>query len=331
MFFVYIYLDPRFKGDFTYQDLLLSHKPIYVGKGTLNRHKDHWNVICNNKTLDNVEFSNKLRKLKKLNLEPIILKLFEFNLESDAYNKEKELISIIGRKRFNKGPLLNVTEGGESNAIQMIEVRRRDKMEINQKISNAKKGVALSEEHKDRLSEAAKKKFASGYKQYTKGKTLEECYSFEKALEIKEKLKKSRKNLFDSGYENPNKGKSLEDTLGKERADKLKKEASDRMTGKTPINKGKKLEELVGAERSEILKKEQSNRRKNKKHSEEIKKQISASCLKAHELPLEQSEFIFVLINKGLNFSKAAIEFKDQFNKVLTRYTFNKKRKILES
>ena len=40
-FYVYIYLDPRKPGKYTYEDLCFLYEPFYIGKGKNNRIDGH--------------------------------------------------------------------------------------------------------------------------------------------------------------------------------------------------------------------------------------------------------------------------------------------------
>lgn len=104
-FYIYIYLDPRKPGQYEYNDYCFLYEPFYVGKGKGNRLKDK------NKSRSTI-FKNKIKKLYKLELNPIILKLKDNLNEKESFKLEKELIYEIGRKDLNKGPLINFTDGG---------------------------------------------------------------------------------------------------------------------------------------------------------------------------------------------------------------------------
>ena len=85
--------------------------PIYVGKGSGNRANVHIQYGSHNLYLD-----RKLKKMKKENLDTII-KIIPTENEPEAYELEKFLIEIIGRKDLKTGSLLNNTTGGEGNSF----------------------------------------------------------------------------------------------------------------------------------------------------------------------------------------------------------------------
>jgi hypothetical protein len=108
-FYVYIYLDPRYPGNYQYNTCQFNFKPIYVGKGKNGRIIEHRNYL-DNAPWD--RFHNTVQKLLREGLEPITLK-YAVNLEEDvAFRIERELISEIGREITGTGPLLNIQEGG---------------------------------------------------------------------------------------------------------------------------------------------------------------------------------------------------------------------------
>jgi hypothetical protein len=84
---------------------------------------------------------------------PNTVKLVATHLtESEAFELEKRLIKLYGRKDLGSGILNNRTDGGEgsSGAVRSSEFRLR--------VSTAKKGISPSDEHRKNLSAARKGK-----------------------------------------------------------------------------------------------------------------------------------------------------------------------------
>lgn len=106
-FYVYIYRDPRPSK---------NSEPIYVGKGSSKlgrkwRRADyHWLYGYNTNRL----FKAALVKIRNMELSPLIEIIEWFDNESDALKLEELLIDRIGRRDQKRGPLLNLTNGGES-------------------------------------------------------------------------------------------------------------------------------------------------------------------------------------------------------------------------
>ena len=109
-YYVYIYLDPRKPGRYTYKGYRFKFEPFYVGKGKGERMYTHLrgSDSCNKYK------NNKIKKILKEGLSPIILKYKQNLFEEEAFKLEKRLIEFIGRKGL--GPLTNLTEGGEGSA-----------------------------------------------------------------------------------------------------------------------------------------------------------------------------------------------------------------------
>jgi hypothetical protein len=115
-YYVYIYFDPRETGSFIYGDLKFEFEPFYIGKGKDRRMYEH--LAYTNRCFK----TNKIKAIRKANLEPIIVKYREDMYEHEAYSLETELIKKIGRKHFGEGPLANfvaepvgATYSGEEN------------------------------------------------------------------------------------------------------------------------------------------------------------------------------------------------------------------------
>lgn len=122
-YYVYVYLDPRYPGEYKYQSCEFPFKPIYVGKGRRNRHMVHWN-----QPIHNNPFHNTLKSLKLKGLEPIILKQDVNLTEHVAYKLEAQLTHEIGLACDNQGPLLNLKHGGEGGLSGVAKLYVTDRM-----------------------------------------------------------------------------------------------------------------------------------------------------------------------------------------------------------
>lgn len=190
--YIYIYLDPRKPGLYTYDNLTFDYEPIYIGKGKHDRDSYHFKYCCVNEIL-----KRKLDKIKKLNLIPIINRIFE-NLEDvESQRLEIELIKKIGRLNKNTGPLCNMTDGGEgcSGLIQTNEHRQKNREKNSQnyekrygaetaqrlrkmrseQLKGNSYGKNISKEGKEKISKAAKRPWSEKYSEDSIKKRIT-CY-----------------------------------------------------------------------------------------------------------------------------------------------------------
>jgi hypothetical protein len=96
-FYVYIYYDRS-----------RHNEPIYVGKGHGNRAWQHLSIKKTHPFIQRLQFM-------KRNGTPVLLGFYSCLDEELAHLLEQELISYFGRKDLGKGPLLNLTDGGEGS------------------------------------------------------------------------------------------------------------------------------------------------------------------------------------------------------------------------
>ena len=124
-------MDPRKEGLYIYDYCGFIYKPYYIGKGKrgTNRKNHHINQSLNQNVdinkVSNKHFFYKNKKIINIGLIPIIVKLFENLSYNESIIIEKELINIIGRSDLNKGPLTNLTDGGEGLKNVTPEIREK--------------------------------------------------------------------------------------------------------------------------------------------------------------------------------------------------------------
>jgi hypothetical protein len=147
---------------YVYRHIRLDkNEPFYIGIGSDEEYKR-----ANTNTRRNKHWIN----ISKFGYEVDIL--FDGLTWDEACVKEKEFISLYGRKDKNKGSLCNLTDGGDGSVgVIVSEYGRKQRSEfmksrINKpiteetrlKLSLAHKGKSLSAEHKSNISIANKGK-----------------------------------------------------------------------------------------------------------------------------------------------------------------------------
>lgn len=194
-FFIYVLLDPRKKDNTNYvineTEFNFQYKPFYVGKGKGNRIQQHY-MKCSLKK--NTKKNNKILKIFECGLQPISIILFNNLKENNAYDIEKNVISIIGLSN-----LTNMVEGGVGQCSLSM---RGDK--------NPMFGKHPIPWNKG-LKGVTKNKY--------KGKKLEDILGDEKAADIKNRLSEKRM------------GKSWEEYFGKDKAREVRIKRTKERTG----------------------------------------------------------------------------------------------------
>ncbi len=147
-FYTYLYRDPS-----------RNNEPIYVGKGRQKRAFYHLG------RKDKHPFTQRLQWMKNNGIQPVVEFLCKDVDEELAHLCEMEAIDKFGRKDLGKGPLLNLTDGGEGLTgfkmpeEQKAKIRAANKgrkgrphtLEERARISAAKKGRIPSEEEKAKM------------------------------------------------------------------------------------------------------------------------------------------------------------------------------------
>lgn len=146
-FYNYIYLDPTKPGRYEYlidnNVIRLEYEPFYVGKGTKKRYKQH-KYGCSGRFM-----KYKMKSLLSKNIDPIVT-ILDYVSEVDSLTLEERLINTIGRRDLHKGPLCNLTDGGEKGFNRKLTKETKDKL------SKINKNKTLSEEHKRKIGLANK-------------------------------------------------------------------------------------------------------------------------------------------------------------------------------
>lgn len=125
-YYVYVLLDPREEGSFTYNDFTFPYKPFYVGKGIRNRWRVH-TYRC--REHENALRSRKIKKLMSLDCKYYCAKVFYTENETEAYKVEQNLITTMGLLINNTGILTNLDTGLYEARLPPTE-EQREKMRL---------------------------------------------------------------------------------------------------------------------------------------------------------------------------------------------------------
>ena len=198
IFYVYVYLDPRKKGPFMYGKYTFDYEPFYVGKGKKEQYISHLNQALNENIdilkVDNMFKFRKIRKILNQKLKPIIVKYKQYLSEELSLDLEIKLISLIGRNDLGKGPLTNLTDGGEGFTGLWTSRARKKSSESHKGIKPSKEtilkrsksltGLRRTNEQKRKMSESHKGNFIGKDNPFF-GKTH--------SKEVKDKISKKNK------------------------------------------------------------------------------------------------------------------------------------------
>ncbi len=100
-FEVYVYLDPRYPGNYRYDDILFNYKPVYIGRGCIQQRRKFKHLIKSS----NLHLKHLVELLKCLNQQPIINTIANNLTFEESVVMEIRLIKIVGRQDLNRGPL----------------------------------------------------------------------------------------------------------------------------------------------------------------------------------------------------------------------------------
>ena len=287
-FYVYIYLDSNKNGSYEYGDYCFLYEPFYVGKGCRRRMYHHVkHCESNNKK------NNRIRKLLNSNKPPFIFKVASNLSESEAFSLEMTLIQMIGRSDLNKGPLLNLTDGGEGSFgyKHSEDAKKRMKESRKKYISENPEAVIRGKAHylynkkswmyNKQHSKESKDKISNA----KKGKSYEDITSIEKAKEWREKISNSSKGRIHRHTQeskdkisNAKKGKSYEDITSIEKAKEWREKISN-------SNKGPRREDI------KIKYQKEANGFFGKTHTVESKEKMSKK-LKGRDVWNKNSKII---------------------------------------
>jgi hypothetical protein len=197
-YYVYVYLDPRSPGEYEYSEYTFEYEPFYVGKGRGWRFRNHLLKVKRGK-YPNLPKFHIIKQILDSGNDPIIIKYKENMSEEESFLLEEDLINKIGRKDLKKGPLRNLSNGGEGNGDRKFTDEHRKNLSISKKgivtenmkvhLDNLHRrlkgnkhtlGLKFSQETKDKMIKSRIKPIV---KISLEGEILEEFTSIKEAME----------------------------------------------------------------------------------------------------------------------------------------------------
>lgn len=127
-YYVYVYFDPTKESETTICGVHYNMLPFYVGKGCRSRYISHLKEALNETITDHNLKINKIRKMLKNNITPIIIKVATGLSNTEALSLEKKLIEEIGTiieiPGIPRGSLTNVKSGEVKGHIRVASPSR---------------------------------------------------------------------------------------------------------------------------------------------------------------------------------------------------------------
>ena len=120
-YYVYVLLDTRKPGTYTYGRFTFDYEPFYIGKGSGNR-KLHTGRAVGNPLKRRI-----IDRIREEGLKPKGRYVRKDLTEEKAFALERKLIALIGRRYEKAGPLANLTAGGEGFTAPVREAEEKRK------------------------------------------------------------------------------------------------------------------------------------------------------------------------------------------------------------
>jgi hypothetical protein len=131
-FYAYLLLDPLKPGDFVFTlsdgyTLSLTFEPMYAGKGKGLRSQSHVKEAIYGRVRkhQNAHKLNRINRILAEGLEPLAFVVKSELAEDEAFEIERDLIGIIGRRDLGTGSLTNWSDGGEGVTNLSEETKRK--------------------------------------------------------------------------------------------------------------------------------------------------------------------------------------------------------------
>lgn len=116
--YIYVFTDTTKPGNFVYNEYVFEYEPFYVGvssEDTIHKREQvHIRYARLKKDVTKNKYKmNIINKIIDLGLSPVVYRVHENMEKEKAFELEKHIISIIGNRYDESGPLVNISAGGE--------------------------------------------------------------------------------------------------------------------------------------------------------------------------------------------------------------------------
>lgn len=190
MYYIYVYLDKRKKGSYSFGDFHFEYEPFYVGKGVNDRYLTHFRVAKGSRKGKNNLIVTKIKSILNDGFEPKIIKIIE-GLTKDNYDSyEISTIKLIGKSCDGLGPLLNTTDGGDGGITWIGEHHNKGKKL--EEIVGEEKAVEL----KQKLSQKASKRVGELNSNFGNKGELNPIFGTKRSKETIEKIREKTLKQF---------------------------------------------------------------------------------------------------------------------------------------
>jgi len=127
MYYIYVYLDTRKKGSYSFGDFHFEYEPFYIGKGVNERYLTHLRVADGSRKGKNNLIVTKIKSILNDGFEPTIIKIIEGLTKENYDSYEISTIKLIGKSCDGLGPLLNTANGGDGGVTWIGEHHNKGK------------------------------------------------------------------------------------------------------------------------------------------------------------------------------------------------------------
>lgn len=190
MCYIYVYLDSRKKGSYSYGEYHFEYEPFYVGKGIGDRYLSHLKIANGSRKGKNNLIVTKIKSILNDGFEPIIIKIIEYLTKEDYDIYEKAIIKEIGKSCDDLGPLLNIMDGGDGGITWVGEHHNKGK-KLEEIVGEEK-----STELKKKLSEQASKRIGELNPNFGNTGELNPIFGIKRSEETVNKIREKTLDQF---------------------------------------------------------------------------------------------------------------------------------------